>query len=115
MIGSDIILIPRYGLIGAATALLLVFTVHGLFKLILLKITYNFFPFTCKTFLGALTILGVFLINYFIPILVNPFTDLILRSGIIIIIFLISIYKMKLSLEINQIINDLANSLNINI
>ena len=37
MIGSDTILIPRYGLIGAATALLLVFTFHGLFKLILLK------------------------------------------------------------------------------
>ena len=115
MIGSDTILIPRYGLIGAATALLVVFTFHGLFKLILLKITYNFFPFTGKTFLGALTILGVFLINYFIPILVNPFIDLLLRSGFIIIIFLISIYKMKLSLEINQIINDLANRLNINI
>ena len=115
MIGSDIILIPRYGLIGAATALLLVFTVHGLFKLVLLKITYNFFPLTSKTFLGVLTILGVLSINYFIPLLINPLIDLILRSGLIIVIFLISIYKMKLSIEINQIINDLVNKLNINI
>ena len=115
MIGSDTILIPRYGLIGAATALLLVFTFHGLFKLILLKITYNFFPFTSKTLLGALTISGVLLINYFIPTLINPFIDLILRSGLIIMIFLISIYKLKLSLEINQIINDLVNRLSINI
>ena len=70
MIGSDAILIPRYGLIGAAAALLLVFTFHGLFKLILLKITYNFFPFTSKTFYGILTILGVLLINYFIPLFI---------------------------------------------
>ena len=115
MIGSDTILIPRYGLIGAAAALLLVFTFHGLFKLILLKITYNFFPFTSKTFYGILTILGVLLINYFIPLLVNPFIDLILRSGLIITIFLISIYKMKLSIEMNQIINNLVNKLNITI
>ena len=115
MNGSDTILIPRYGLIGAATALLLVFTFHGLFKLILLKITYNFFPFTSKTFLGALTILGVLLVNHFIPPLINPFIDFTLRSGLIIIIFLISIYKMKLSIEMNQIINNLVNKLNINI
>ena len=115
MIGSDIILIPRYGLIGAATALLVVFTLHGLLKLILIKMTYDFFPFTTKTILGALIILGLLLINHFIPILINPFIDMMIRSGLILMIFSFSIYKLKLSLEINQMINGLAKRLNINL
>ena len=115
MIGSDIILIPRYGLIGAAAALLVVFTLHGLSKLILLKMTYNFFPFTTKTILAALTILGLVLINYCIPLLINPFIDMMIRSVLMVVIFSLSIYQLKLSFEINQIIRDLAKRLNIKI
>ena len=77
--------------------------------------TYDFFPFTTKTILGALTILGLLLINHFIPILINPFIDMMIRSGLILMIFSFSIYKLKLSLEINQMINGLAKRLNINI
>ena len=115
MIGSDIILIPKYGLIGAAAALLGVLTLHGLSKLILLKMTYNFFPFTTKTILAALTILGLLLINHFIPLLINPFVDMMVRSGLILVIFSFLTYKLKLSFEINQMINGLAKRLNINI
>ena len=115
MICSDVILIPQYGLIGAASALLIVFTLHGLFKLILLKMTYNFFPFTSKTILVALTILGLLLINCFISPLINPFIDLLVRSGLIVMIFSFLIYKLKLSFEIHQMINNLAKRLNINI
>ena len=115
MIGSDIILIPKYGLIGAAAALLVVFTLHGLSKLILLKMTYNFFPFTTKTILAALTILGLVLINYCIPLLINPFIDMMIRSVLMVVIFSLSIYQLKLSFEINQIMRDLAKRLNIKI
>ena len=115
MIGSDIILIPKYGLIGAAAALLGVLTLHGLSKLILLKMTYNFFPFTTKTILAALTILGLLLINCFIPLLINPFIDMMIRSVLIVVIFSLSIYQLKLSFEINQIMCDLAKRLNIKI
>ena len=115
MIGSDIILIPKYGLIGAAAALLGVLTLHGLSKLILLKMTYNFFPFTTKTILAALTILTILLINCFIPLLINPFIDMMIRSVLIVAIFSFSIYQLKLSFEINQIMCDLAKRLNIKI
>jgi len=77
--------------------------------------TYNFFPFTTKTILAALTILGLLLINCFIPLLINPFIDMMGRSGLILLIFSFSIYKLKLSFEINQMINDLAKRLNTNI
>ena len=77
--------------------------------------TYNFFPFTTKTILAALTILGLVLINYCIPLLINPFIDMMIRSVLMVVIFSLSIYQLKLSFEINQLIGDLAKRLNIKI
>ena len=48
MIGADMLLIPEFGLLGAAYAYFAVFTVYNILKMLLLKITSNLFPFTKK-------------------------------------------------------------------
>ncbi|NQW28061.1 MAG: oligosaccharide flippase family protein [Flammeovirgaceae bacterium] len=104
MIGADMLLIPEFGLLGAAYAYFAVFTVYNILKMLLLKITSNLFPFTKKTIFAMALMATLYMLNFSFPFFINPWLDILMRSLILVLIFTFSIYKLKLSVEINEIL-----------
>ncbi len=108
---SNIILIPKYGMNGAAIATLLTYLVFNIIRYLILKIAFNISPFSIKT-IKIILFLGVlyFLVSH-IPFMVNSWIDLILRSGLAMIGFLISIRILKPSPEVMEITIEAINKI----
>ena len=102
-IGLNLILIPKYGMIGAAYSSLISVSVFNIIKFIFLKIKMGISPFNYKTSLLAL--IGILMYNtiIFIPDFKNPFIDILIKSFIITIIYLYVIIKFKFSPKFNDI------------
>jgi O-antigen/teichoic acid export membrane protein len=103
------ILIPKFGMIGAAYASLLSILIFNFIKLIFIKIKIGISPFSNKTIIPI--ILGIiifFIINYF-PSISNPFIDIIKNTIIISSIYLGLIYLLRVSPELNLIIKKIIN------
>jgi O-antigen/teichoic acid export membrane protein len=105
MISADIFLIPRFGMVGAAYALFTVLFFHGFLKMVLLKIKFNFFPFTVKTVMTIVLLILLFGMSNLIPFIIHPIIDIAIRSFVIICMFAYAVYNLKLSYEINSLIN----------
>ncbi|MBO6523473.1 MAG: oligosaccharide flippase family protein [Balneolaceae bacterium] len=95
-------LIPKYGLIGAATATASSIFIYNLIKLVFVWIKFRILPFTWKTL--WIPILGAFSlgINYLIPVLDFLILDLIIRSILITAIFFFAIWFFDISREAKE-------------
>jgi O-antigen/teichoic acid export membrane protein len=102
---SNLILIPKYGIEGAAMATLFSLVVYDLIKFILVKYHLGIQPFTWKTVILLAFIAGAFGVNELLPQLENFYFDAIYRSLIVASVFVLSVYLSKLSDEINNQIN----------
>ncbi|MDR0796573.1 MAG: lipopolysaccharide biosynthesis protein [Tannerella sp.] len=103
---SNLILIPKYGITGAAIATFITYMLlSGVQQwIVLAKIKGN--PFSMSLLKCFLLIILLFGINYFLPVWSpNPFIDGFYRSLIIGTLTLISLYKLKISDEISLIID----------
>lgn len=101
LVVSNLVLIPEFGLIGAAIASLFSKLIYNLFKYIFLWKKFNFQPFSWKTLsLVGIGLTTVFLIQ-FLPPLPNFIFDIAIRSGIISLFFGTAVYFLNLSEEIN--------------
>ena len=102
-------LIPKFGMIGAAYASLLSILIFNCIKLIFIKIKIGISPFSNKTIIPIiLGIIVFFIINYF-PSISNPFIDIIKNTIIISSIYLGLIYLLRVSPELNLIIKKIIN------
>lgn len=101
----NVLLIPRLGLLGAALATFLAFASYNTIKLIIVKRKFKIQPFTRETFYALLLILFFSLGFYFWDFSCHPVINIVLKSGIIGLLYVLIIYVLKLSPEINGIIN----------
>ncbi|UXX79102.1 oligosaccharide flippase family protein [Reichenbachiella carrageenanivorans] len=101
MIGLNLILIPAYGISGAAFASFAALFIFSLMKMIFIKIKFGFSPFTWKN--GSLLLIGcvVLILGLNVPTLDNSLLDLIIRSSAIGLVYCTAIYLFKISAEIN--------------
>ena len=109
-IGTNLLLIPRIGIAGAAIATLTSTVLSSAVQqwIVLKKIKGN--PFSVNMLKYILLILSLFGINYLLPHWTsNPFIDGIYRSLIIGTIALTAIYKLKISDEITSIMEKLLH------
>lgn len=101
LIISNLILIPIYGILGAAIATLLSKSIFMLLKVIFVKVKMNLTPFTWKTTLPF--VFAIF--AYFVQLLLNPFTnylvDILIRSILVSLLFIIPIIAFHISEDIN--------------
>jgi O-antigen/teichoic acid export membrane protein len=109
---SNIILIPILGLNGAALASCITIFIYNTIKLIFVKVRFNLSPFSFKSIQAFIITLSCFLGFYFWDILEFPISSILLKSTLCSIIFLVSIYKMKLSKDINGMIDAILNRIN---
>ena len=102
----NILLIPEFGLLGAALATFLAFACYNTIKLVIVQKKFKIHPFTRETFYGMLLILVFTFGFYFWDFPWHPVLNIILKSGIIALIYVAVIYLLKLSPEINKIIRE---------
>ena len=100
----NFLLIPQYGLAGAAFASMAAIICYNIVKYIFVYQKFNIQPFTSRTF-KALVIGGIVLaVGLFFPRLENNWLDLALRSGLVSLLYLSMVYWLKLSKEATDLI-----------
>ena len=98
-------LIPKFELEGAAIASFLAFFIYNTVKLIYVKAKFGMFPFTADTLkvFGVLLLIGIPF--YFINFSWHPITNILLKSALIVFIFVFVVYRFKISEDVNRVID----------
>ena len=104
MVMLNMLLIPVYGIVGAAWATLISVMVYNSIKLLFVVKKMNLYPFTINTVKSFGIIIAVFCMFYFWDFPFNPIINIILKSILITIVYVTLNYKFKISLEINGFI-----------
>lgn len=102
---SNFILIPLYGIEGAACATSFSIILHNLIKSGYLWVKVRLFPFTLKTLLTLGIIILTYSVLWFIPHIEGLIYDIVLRSVLVVSVYVPLVYFTKASPEINAIIN----------
>ena len=105
----NMLLIPSYGINGAAIATLISITLYSWTKLYFVVKKMNLYPFTIQTLkaLGLLVVLfGLF---YFWDFPFHPIISITLKTAIFAIMYLYLHYRLALSLDVNNLINNTLN------
>lgn len=101
---TNLIFIPLWGITGAAVATMLSLLLNNAMRYIYLLVKFGMQPFDEKFLLVILSLLVAYLAGFVIPQM-NLIPDIILRSGLITVVFGILIVSLKISRDINEIVN----------
>lgn len=107
---TNLLLIPIFGLNGAAVSTLISVFLYNLVRYIILKKLFALEPFNINTLKLIIVSLLLITINYFIEgfsadTIIYAVLLIVIKSAIYSLIFIFLIYRLKVSEEINQIIN----------
>lgn len=101
----NMIFIPKYGIDGAAIATLISITLYSIAKLLFVVLKMKLYPFTIKT-ISALAIgLICFFGFYYWDFPFHPIVNIMLKSALVSIVYVVIVYKAKLSEDINNVID----------
>ncbi len=109
LIITNLLLIPVYGIVGAAIASLISKFIFNSIKFIFLYKKFDLQPFTIKhlilLFIGA----GSLFAGHILPQFNNYIVDIVIRSSIILTVFISLVYIFKISPDINTKIKETLN------
>lgn len=103
MIFLNVLLIPVYGLNGAALATFIAVFLYNTAKIVVVYKVFKITPFSSDTLKVAVVLLILALAGYFWDFNFNAFISIILKSIIITTIFFIILYKGSFSSDINDL------------
>ncbi len=104
-------LIPTYGIEGAALASLLAMTLFNISKYLFVWVKLGMQPFTYKTLVLVIIIGATYWLQGLVPAFEFALLDLVVRSVLITAVFMTPLYFLKVSEEVNQLINGLLKKL----
>ena len=104
-ISLNMILIPRYGIDGAAVATLIAVTLYSLAKLMFVVFRMKLFPFTMRTFYSLLLSLATFFMFYYWEFPFHALANIVLKAFLMSIFYGFVTYQLKLSEDINQVMD----------
>lgn len=110
-IGLNMIFIPIYGIMGSAFATLLSITLYSLAKLLFVVKRLDLYPFTNQTLYSIAITFVLFLLFYFWEFPFHPIISIGLKSVLVTVLYVYINYKFVISIEINQVINNLLKRL----
>jgi hypothetical protein len=99
------VLIKKYDIAGAAIATLISLTLYNLIKLFFIKFTLDMSPFTLDTLKVLLIGVIVFGLLFILPMPDSVVLGILLRSILILILFIGSIYLSKASIDFNSLVD----------
>ena len=102
LIVTNLLLIPRFGITGAAIASLISKYIYNGLKFIFLYRKYKFQPFSYRHILIVVFAFTAWYLSTFIPAFDHFIVDLIIRSTVIGTLFLVPVYFFKISEDINR-------------
>ena len=102
---TNYIFIPMWGITGAAFASSVSLVIFNLIKFVFILIKFKMSPFSLKTIPAISVFIMLFIVDLFIPEISNVFADVMLRSFIVTLLFFILIYFLKISTDINNILD----------
>lgn len=105
MIGLNMLLIPPYGIEGAAWATLISVCVYNTIKLWFVVRKMGLFPFTVNTLKSFAIMTLVFLMFYFWDFNFHPILNIIAKSVLMVPIYVFLNYRWRVSSEINNLID----------
>ncbi|MFC4721985.1 polysaccharide biosynthesis C-terminal domain-containing protein [Geojedonia litorea] len=100
----NMIFIPMYGINGSALATFLAVIIYNSIKIVFVKKKLHMLPFTDSTFKLSVLITLSTLVFYFWDFGFHAILNIILKSVIVTIIYVIAIYRMKVSDDLSQLI-----------
>jgi len=109
LILANLFFINLMGISGAAVAILVSVLLHDIVKVGFVWYKLQIHPFNRNLLKAAIIFVVCFLIFEWIPELINPVPDIILRSSAICVIFISSILVFNVSEDITKLKNDLLN------
>lgn len=98
----NLILIPEYGIVGAAIAAAISMLLFNLLKFTFLLITMKIQPFTRLTMMGFMLLGLCYLAGEYLPVISSPYIDLAYRSSIIVVIFIAGLYLFRLNVDLRS-------------
>jgi len=101
--------IPNYGLNGAAIATLIAITLYSLSKLLFVVFKMKLFPFTINTLKSFGIVIATFCLFYFWNFNFHPIVNIGLKSILIAIFYLYINYYLKLSDDVNVLLDTILN------
>lgn len=97
------ILIPKFGIIGAAISTSSAFVLYNLFRFLLTKVVYKLNPFEGKQAAIFVLFVCLFMINHFFPwSLKNPILSGMVKASVIGLIYGVLSYKFRWVPELNK-------------
>jgi O-antigen/teichoic acid export membrane protein len=102
---ANYLLIPIYGLEGEALGTVFALFIFNFSKYLFLKVKLKIQPFSLNTIKVLAIGSAVLLIGLYLPKLHNIYFDIIIRSGIVTITYVLVIYFTKASAEINTLVD----------
>lgn len=102
LIGFNWILIPIYGITGAALSFLLSTLIVNGFLVLFVARAFRMFPFNYKYLLAAGLVTGVYFLSLLIPFLGNLILDIAVRSAFLGGSFLLLVFLLRISGDIND-------------
>jgi O-antigen/teichoic acid export membrane protein len=106
-VGLNMLFIPLYGIMGSAFATLLSITLYSLAKLLFVVKRLDLYPFTNQTLYSLAITVVLFLSFYFWEFRFHPIINIGLKSALVTVLYVYVNYKLVVSVEINQVINNL--------
>jgi len=94
------LLIPAYGLNGAAFATFMAICIYNTIKLIYVKRKFNIMPFTSETAKIAGLLVLMVAIFYFVEFTFNPLVNIVLKSVLISVVYVGILYRFKISEDV---------------
>lgn len=104
---TNYILIQKYGINGAAVATSLSILAFNITRLSIIKMKLNMNPFSIQTIYTITLLLVLYYFLNFLPISSIPLIDIIYRSFVACILFIPLVFFLKISDDINKLINDI--------
>lgn len=108
---GNLILIPKFGIIGAAIATAIGSFIYNVLKYVYIWKKFDLQPFDIKSLKSLGIIVFTFLIGWILPDIIHPVFSIIYRSIIIILVFGLLTYFLKLVPEVNEKIDRKLNLL----
>ena len=102
VIVTNLILIPRYGIVGAAIASAVSSFLYNFLRFLFLKIRFGMQPFNNKTAILIVITLISYCLSLLIPEFSNYIIDILVRSVFITLVFGVMVLAFQISEEVNK-------------
>jgi len=99
------LLIPEYGLNGAAFATFMAICIYNSIKLIYVKRKFNIMPFTLETAKIAGLLLLMMAMFYFVDFNINPLVNIVLKSILVTAIYVWVLYRYRISEDVYGVLS----------